>query len=273
MKQPFHALLVTSTAALVLLSGPARAASVFGQNFSLNSVVAHDSSFIQLTDPAIIGDRASAFVSTPLALLPGASFETAFAFKILGGTAGADGMTLAFRSDGHNIAGLAGGNLGFYGVRGGEGTPLPFGPAYAVAVDTWRNTDYGDTGNNNISFLDQTSYQVRRTAPAPYDLNSGDEYHVWASYDGQARTMSVFLSDTTTKPLTPLVTDPIDLAAWLGPQTYIGFTAATGGTTNGHYVTAFSIAPIPEPQTWTLLVAGLAAVAFVVRRRSALLET
>ena len=254
-------------AALALAAAPLHAAPVFGQEFSLNNVVDHGVSFIQLTDPSLYFDRASAFMTTPLQLQLGASIEVMFGIKILGGTDGADGMTLTFQSAGPGFVGQAGGNLGFYGVAGGDGNPLPFGPAYGVALDTWLNAAYGDTSNNGVSFLDHTTYQVRRTQASPYDLNSGAEMFIWADYDGLAKTMSVFISDTSSKPAVSLMTDSIDLPAWLGPNPYLGFTAATGGSRNGHYVTAFSLTPMPEPSTWALMVAGLAAGLFVVWRR------
>jgi hypothetical protein len=40
------------------------------------------------------------------------------------------------------------------------------------------------------------------------------------------------------------------------------------GLTHGHYSGAMTVSPIPEPGAWALLLAGLAAVAFVARRRA-----
>lgn len=50
-----------------------------------------------------------------------------------------------------------------------------------------------------------------------------------------------------------------------GSAVHYGFTASNGLATDGHWVT--SAIPVPEPQTWALLLAGLAAVALLAQRR------
>ena len=87
-------------------------------------------------------------------------------------------------------------------------------------------------------------------------------------YDGTDKVVSVFIADADTKPFAPVATDAIDLPAWLGGDAYLAFTAATGGSTNSHFVTALTVArPAPEPGTWLLLAAGLAALSLFSSRR------
>lgn len=65
------------------------------------------------------------------------------------------------------------------------------------------------------------------------------------------------------------VSTEVDFAAlgMTGVPVHYGFTASNGLATDGH-ATSFG-APVPEPQTWAMLVAGLAALAWRARRRVA----
>ena len=59
----------------------------------------------------------------------------------------------------------------------------------------------------------------------------------------------------------------IDLAAKFGPTMYAGFTGGTGGSYAFQYITSASIAPVPEPETYALMLAGLGLLGVVSRRR------
>jgi len=54
----------------------------------------------------------------------------------------------------------------------------------------------------------------------------------------------------------------------IGYSVFYGFTAANGAADDGHFIT--SAVPVPEPETWALMLAGLGLVAFAARRRAGL---
>jgi hypothetical protein len=66
-------------------------------------------------------------------------------------------------------------------------------------------------------------------AIAPLDLDSGEPLTAWVDYDGSTDQLSVLLSDSLTRPSTPLLTTAVDLWAIAGPQARFGFQATVGG--------------------------------------------
>ena len=60
----------------------------------------------------------------------------------------------------------------------------------------------------------------------------------------------------------------VDFAAlgMVGNPVFYGFTASNGLATDGHLVT--SAVPVPEPESWALLLAGLGVVGWLLRRRN-----
>lgn len=61
------------------------------------------------------------------------------------------------------------------------------------------------------------------------------------------------------------VSAQVDFSALAGNPVFYGFTAGNGLATDGHLVT--SAMPVPEPETYALLLAGLGLIGFAARRR------
>jgi len=57
-----------------------------------------------------------------------------------------------------------------------------------------------------------------------------------------------------------------DALGLAGNPVFYGFTAANGLASDGHYIT--SAVPVPEPQTWALMLAGLGLLGWLAGRRS-----
>ncbi len=165
----------------------------------------------------------------------GLSFETSFVFAIDTSDAGgssADGMTfqIVTERDGESLLGpKAGGDLGLPLTKGDDTLP-----SVTIVFDTWQN-DY-DAGSNQVRILvggDAETAPVA-TIDAPIALDSGQPVHSWVDYDGTA--LRVFLSDTDTKPATPVLTHAIDLSTVLGDSAKFGLSGASGGIVNLHEV-------------------------------------
>lgn len=164
------------------------------------------------------------------------SFSTSFDFRMAGGdgAGGADGMTFVLQS---SAAGT--GALG--GVGGGMGYG-DIGASVAIAFDTWQGP--GDSGDNQIEVLvNGDVVEEAAGVAALFDLNGLDATNfAWVDYDGETDLLSVYLSQTATKPVTAALTTEIDLDAILGPEVLLGFTAATGGLRNQHDVSRWAFA-------------------------------
>jgi glucose/arabinose dehydrogenase len=176
----------------------------------------------------------SAFYNRALQVDGSTSFNTQFQFQLSGGqgSGGADGFTFVLHNDsrGAGAIGAGGGSVGYAGI----------GRSLAIEFDTYDN-GAGDPDANHISLLrNGTVSTAVKNATAGLDLNGGTAMNAWVDYNAATKQLSVFLSNTTTKPGTAVLTETIDLAATVGNQAFIGFTGATGGLRN-----------LQEIQNWT----------------------
>ncbi len=176
--------------------------------------------------------QGSAFFDRPLTVDADTSFTTQFEFNLSGGKGGADGFSFMLQNDSQGVASLGdkGGGLGYRGIT----------QSLAIEFDTYKNGT--DINNNHLAILqDGNVTDALTTTPAPFDLNSGDALTAWIEYDGESDLLEVFLSDTSVKPETALLTQNIDLEAVVGDQAYLGFSAGTGGLSNNHDINNWKI--------------------------------
>ena len=183
----------------------------------------------------------SAFFGRALAINSDTSFGTQFQFQLSGGSGGADGFTFMLQNDsqGLNSLGQTGGDLGYGSV---QNAAIPgITQSLAIEFDTYRNT--WDSNNNHISILrDGGIDNPLATIAAPFDLNGGSVLNAWIDYDGSSNLLAVSLANTINKPTTATLSLDIDLAAVLGTQAFLGFSAATGGLSNNHDIRNWELA-------------------------------
>lgn len=209
------------------------------------------------------GRAGTAFTIEPVAVTAGTAFGTHFTFLIMGGTA-ADGLTFTVQNDdgGAFALGSGGGNLAYQGIRN----------SLAVAFDTYDNGWNADPLGQNVAIVrngDVESGPSALLGSGPY--LRGAVRHAWIDYTpAHGGRVDVFYSDVDTKPLDPLLTATgYSLLDITGGQMYVGFTGATGGSTDDHLVLSweFSVMSVPEPATVGLTALGLGVIAWSARRR------
>lgn len=211
-----------------LAAGTARAgtAAIDYPDFSnvagltLNGVAAKSGSALRLASSTPL-QRGSAWAQTRVDATQ--SFESRFqAFTHDGSAPPADGMTFTLQSQGLAALGDDGGGHGYASFFGNAVKP-------SIAVDVALFPQIGNHVNEQFALVQNGSLispLAKATSPA---LLYGQPFWTWVDYDAKGHTMQVFVSQTATKPATPLVSAAMDLSATVGTSVYAGFTAGTGG--------------------------------------------
>jgi glucose/arabinose dehydrogenase len=205
----------------------------------LNGNASKAGTSLQLT-PAVGDQAGSAFYATPFAIDGNTSFNTQFQFQLTGGegTAGADGFTFVIQNSpsGANALGGRGGSVGYANII----------QSVAVEFDTYQNGT-NDPNDNHISILQDGNLTALKNAVTSVDLNGGGVVNAWIDYDGATNRLDVYLSTTTTKPGTAVISEIVDLAAVVGSQAYFGFTAGTGGFKNAQAIQSWNFTTTANP--------------------------
>jgi hypothetical protein len=163
----------------------------------------------------------AAYLPSSFAITPTTSFTASFSFRIYGavGQSG-DGFAFLWQNDPRGTGALSGlgDELGYAGVS----------PSVVVEFDIWQNAY--DPGPNDVAI---TTNGQNTTALAhqfaPFNLNDGATHYAWVDYQSASQTVSVYLSNTATRPSAALVSAPVSLYTTVGSSAFIGFTAACGG--------------------------------------------
>lgn len=195
--------------------------------------------------PSIDSLAGSAFYRDKIALTDDLTFSTQFAFEVANpddhpGDAdgpGADGFTFIVHNDarGTGAIGAAGGALGATTIA----------PAVMVEFDTYFGGSW-DVANNNPNHIgintSASATSIAQTGQLPKWLGAG-AHHVWIDYVGATDTLRVYLSQTPTKPVAPVLSTAIDLNALFGAANELtfGFTAGTGGASEEHDILSWRI--------------------------------
>ncbi len=151
----------------------------------------------------------------------------------MGGGSGADGFALTALDLDRATAylGSAGGCLGYGYDGGGCGEIKPALPGWTVEVDTYLNGGWDPTADDHLAFMfDGDIWGVEAWSALPEMEDSA-----W-------HTMVVEVAD-------PHVTVSIDgttyidqdLSGYFGFPAHVGFSAATGGSTNYHLIDALTV--------------------------------
>ena len=239
----------------------------------LNGSATATASKLRLT-PAVGGLAGSAFLKT--AFDSTSTFTSSFTFTLTGTDFDpqADGITFMIQNNAAGTHALGGGGGGI----GAEGLDRNVG----VGFQSWDNdhatifTDGDVFGGTAVLFPpdDGDPMTPDKTPNFFLGMHPLNVVDVNVSYDGTTLIYSAFNNSTGQAISDSLVFD----LTTLGPQVYFGFTGGTGLSYSTQDITNWTLdgatpimAGVPEPASWTLMIAGFGGMGAVLRRRRAAL--
>lgn len=224
-------------------------------------------SILNLTSPGTGGQAGASFAPNTVMLDFNQAFTITFDFYITPGGFAGDGMTFVLTADDPVHASLGdmstgGSNLG-YGNSGLTGL--------AFAIDTFNFS--GEPVAPSIQILengDVTPLAFTETGlddirdPSFFQWGVTLEYSPSGNHD-ETGTLTGTI-DQFVGGLSFSVTALVNGSGLHNVPVYYGFTAGNGAASDGHHIS--SAVPVPEPETWAMLLAGLGLVGFAARRRT-----
>ncbi len=223
---------------------------------SLTGAAAQSGTVLRLV-PAVNSQAGDAWRTAAQTFDAHTSFSTSFEFNVttnLGDPT--DGFSFILQNDatGNAALGGAGQGSGYVGLS----------PSVAVLFRGRAPSFIGVVLNGVDPLPSLPPGATPRTEGDFYNSN----FFAWIDYNATTTTLNVFLDPTSVKPLTPVLSNTVNIAGTLGgSQAFVGFGAGTGGAngTNDILKWSFSSVEVPEPGTAGFLAMSLIALGFARR--------
>ncbi len=198
-----------------------------GEPLTLNGVTSLIPGGLELTNGQQ-WEAGSAFDNTPINIA--SNFTSNFSFQLT--NANADGFTFTIQGQGPQSLGRGEGDLGYGGIEN----------SIAVKFDLYQNANTGDPSNNSTGLFLNGNQPFGGTSlnSADINLHSGDVINVQVSYTASSNSLVVTETDTVTN--TSLTqTYSVNIANYVGPVGWAGFTAGSGFLTATQQILSWSI--------------------------------
>lgn len=263
---PFLCVLSVAQASTMSV-GPASATTFNYTNFysiaglTTNGDAAQSGNVLRLV-PSVGNQSGTAFRTVPISLNNATGFSTAFEFNVTTDSGNpTDGFTFLLQNvgAGANALGAGGQGLGYVGLS----------PSVAVV---FRGRDPNLIGVITGG-VDPANLPTPFKPAGFYSGTQGEFYNknefAWIDYNPSTKNLSVYLSTSTTKPGTAIMSTTVDIFGTLGSQAYVGYSAGNGGAFGSQDILNWSFtSAVPEPDTYALMALGVGLVGWRVSRRN-----
>lgn len=224
---------------------------------SLNGTAAKSGTVLRLV-PNIGSSAGSAYVTSPLSFSASTGFSATFEFNVQTDINNpTDGLAFVLQGQGATALGSGGQDEGY-----GGGSGVGVSPSVAVFF-RGRGPAFIGLFTNGIA---SPFPPAGGTTIAENSIYNQNEF-AWIDYT--PGTLNVFLSSTNAKPLSPVLSNSINIFGIVGAQEFVGFSAGTGAASGTNDILNFSLtsAPtVPEPGTSLLFGLGLAGLGLAGNR-------
>nr|XP_043615144.1 L-type lectin-domain containing receptor kinase VIII.2-like [Erigeron canadensis] len=159
------------------------------------------------------------------------NFDSNFSFSIFDLNPNSIGGGFAFVISPDDISiGAAGGFLG-----------IPAG-SVALEFDTFKDMEFKDVNGNHVGLdINSTvSLHVVDLDRVKVNLRSGELIYSWVEYSGSNHQLKVYISNSKTKPKSPVLPVTLDLCHYVNEFMFVGFSGSTQGSTEVHSVEYWS---------------------------------
>ena len=242
--------------------------SLFGSAQANNSTPGNGFTYsvLELTQPGSGDQAGAAFAPTALTLDFNQAFRFDFNWYIQSSSPAdlrGDGLTFTLS----RAAGLGGGgsDLGYAGLPSSS---------VAMAIDTFHFD--GEPVSPSLQILaggSNTPLASTETGLGDSIRNAGYQWfgslvYTPSGLDDNAGMLGATIDHLTLGSFSAQASVDFGALGLAGEPVFYGFTASNGLATDGHATSWGAAVPVPEPQTWAMLLAGLAALGWLARRRA-----
>lgn len=166
------------------------------------------------------GSIGSAFFESPILVSADSSFQSHFHYEINPADVLSAQTGFAFviqsASGGPETIGTPGAAFGYTGVTN------------SLAVRFDAQLLFGTPTENVVSLMVDGVPTPMKSARTPLvDFELGATAYAWVDYNGSNDRLRVYVSSTPIKPVSPILSETIDLSAFVGTQAFVGFTAGS----------------------------------------------